>query len=188
MSITPSAELSIIISSIQKELVNDMNYTICSNIESNIDIIVLDQDFILIYHPSIPYYLSLGPGDDGEYCITTIASTKSRIDEELETSTTDDHNSVIHEGEQSCFKELKNYILLFLSCDEESLINSIDQGSFDKPNLRWVILDNSPECSICLDVIAKGIKTPCNHIFHTHCILIWLKENDNCPLCRSIID
>ena len=42
-------------------------------------------------------------------------------------------------------------------------------------------------CSICLDVISEDTKiiTKCNHIFHKKCILQWLEENENCPLCRK---
>ena len=44
-----------------------------------------------------------------------------------------------------------------------------------------------PNCSICLEEIAMGAQTillPCGHMFHSNCILTWLKKNNTCPLCR----
>ena len=46
------------------------------------------------------------------------------------------------------------------------------------------------ECSICLcdyqarDIVAWPRNTDCNHVFHEDCITEWLKEHDECPLCR----
>ena len=41
-------------------------------------------------------------------------------------------------------------------------------------------------CCICLDDILSNIKTTkCNHIFHKKCINNWLKEKNECPLCRE---
>lgn len=48
-----------------------------------------------------------------------------------------------------------------------------------------------PECSICLETYKTGeticwAKTDeCDHIFHQACILEWMKEHDDCPLCRT---
>lgn len=41
-------------------------------------------------------------------------------------------------------------------------------------------------CSICLDSLGDRdkCKTICNHSFHTSCLLIWINENSNCPMCR----
>lgn len=42
------------------------------------------------------------------------------------------------------------------------------------------------ECSICLNNIKYDkIILPCNHSFHYICIIIWLKENPICPICRQ---
>ena len=42
-------------------------------------------------------------------------------------------------------------------------------------------------CSICLEDINTKNNfsiTQCNHHFHTKCITTWLRNNDNCPICR----
>ncbi|KAK3027163.1 hypothetical protein RJ639_041264 [Escallonia herrerae] len=43
-------------------------------------------------------------------------------------------------------------------------------------------------CSICHeDFVPRDMvnRLPCSHIFHTRCILRWLKRSNTCPLCRS---
>lgn len=52
-------------------------------------------------------------------------------------------------------------------------------------------------CCICLNIITTGVKTSCNHIFHIHCINVYIYSiinnnlnnniNITCPLCRSCI-
>ena len=44
-------------------------------------------------------------------------------------------------------------------------------------------------CSICLEEIKEPeyLNLPCNHPFHKKCINGWLKNNNNCPNCRSIL-
>lgn len=51
-------------------------------------------------------------------------------------------------------------------------------------------MEESPECSICLDVVENNelIKLiNCNHVFHKYCINEWKKINNTCPLCRKNI-
>lgn len=68
-----------------------------------------------------------------------------------------------------------------------------------------IAIEHDPECSICLnqylpsDVVAwakdvvdassskyDGNLSPksCGHIFHKECLVAWLQEHDECPLCR----
>jgi len=49
---------------------------------------------------------------------------------------------------------------------------------------------SSEECVICLDpihvgdMIATSSSHKCYHAFHEECIRIWLREHDECPMCR----
>ncbi|VVU95804.1 Ring finger domain [seawater metagenome] len=41
-------------------------------------------------------------------------------------------------------------------------------------------------CAICLDDDSNlDLILPCNHKFHSQCILPWLKSNGTCPYCRA---
>jgi hypothetical protein len=45
------------------------------------------------------------------------------------------------------------------------------------------------ECSICFESINEFcFDTKCKHKFHYHCLIKWLKVNNNCPCCRDKID
>lgn len=49
----------------------------------------------------------------------------------------------------------------------------------------------SLQCPICLENETDSDNidiTPCAHKFHIECLSIWMKENSNCPLCRTEID
>lgn len=45
-------------------------------------------------------------------------------------------------------------------------------------------------CPICCDEVKdedRIVYLPCNvrHVFHQHCILLWLQKNESCPLCKT---
>ncbi len=45
-------------------------------------------------------------------------------------------------------------------------------------------------CPICFDNMknTNTITTKCNHTFCNSCLKLWLKNNNNCPLCRDILN
>eukprot|EP01083_Nonionella_stella_P301482 1034469_1 len=48
-------------------------------------------------------------------------------------------------------------------------------------------IDAEPECSICMDDLAKGDEMgqlECGHTFHKDCIVEWLGNEPSCPMCR----
>ncbi|KAL3077711.1 hypothetical protein niasHS_012901 [Heterodera schachtii] len=48
---------------------------------------------------------------------------------------------------------------------------------------------NGDECAICLDSYKEGQMIrqipPCQHNFHSECIDFWVKQHNNCPICRA---
>jgi len=52
-------------------------------------------------------------------------------------------------------------------------------------------LTGKPECCICLDdyeageVVCWAKTDECDHLFHDECIIEWMKNHDDCPLCRA---
>ncbi|CAN6843633.1 unnamed protein product [Brassica oleracea] len=50
-----------------------------------------------------------------------------------------------------------------------------------------VLLAEDADCCICLSSYEDGtelVTLPCNHHFHSTCIVKWLKMNATCPLCK----
>ena len=47
--------------------------------------------------------------------------------------------------------------------------------------------ENDIICSICFEDICD-YKTSCNHEFHERCIQPWLRSNNTCPNCRTVIN
>ncbi|KAE8667709.1 E3 ubiquitin protein ligase RIE1 [Hibiscus syriacus] len=50
-----------------------------------------------------------------------------------------------------------------------------------------ILLPEDAECCICLSSYEDGVDLhalPCNHHFHSACIVKWLKMNATCPLCK----
>eukprot|EP00111_Clytia_hemisphaerica_P022314 TCONS_00065586-protein len=45
-------------------------------------------------------------------------------------------------------------------------------------------------CAICLDELTRKqpIKLDCNHHFHNSCIMKWLRQSDQCPLCKQTVN
>jgi integrator complex subunit 11 len=78
-----------------------------------------------------------------------------------------------------------------LSNNEKSSVGSgkmvpIETSSGYLENGR-TLLPEDAECCICLMSYDDGVELhtlPCNHHFHSTCIVKWLKMNATCPLCK----
>lgn len=59
-----------------------------------------------------------------------------------------------------------------------------------KNNCIHLPYENMPKefCSICIEHDREYFETlKCGHKFHPKCISAWLKRNNSCPYCRTII-
>jgi superfamily II DNA or RNA helicase len=46
---------------------------------------------------------------------------------------------------------------------------------------------SSKTCAICMELITNPIMLECMHVFCGSCLMKWIRNNRNCPNCRSII-
>jgi len=74
---------------------------------------------------------------------------------------------------------------------QKSFLVSLQLTQLDKAEVearsRLEASDPRCNCAICRDSFVVGDsvhKLPCNHEFHAGCILLWLKGNNTCPICR----
>ena len=73
-----------------------------------------------------------------------------------------------------------NYIISF--CKQSDIQTNLDK---DKIELNEIELEEECECPISMEMMKKGVKLKCGHIFNKLNIETWLKHHKNCPLCRS---
>lgn len=70
----------------------------------------------------------------------------------------------------------------------EAALDSLERRTVDK---ELVKPDDKVECSICIDEMEQGDTAaflPCRHWFHERCVVLWLKEHNTCPVCRTPIE
>ncbi|KAG6017146.1 hypothetical protein E4U43_002205 [Claviceps pusilla] len=70
---------------------------------------------------------------------------------------------------------------------EEALLK-LDRRPVDRQMLEP---EGEVECSICIDEMKIGetaVFLRCKHWFHEDCVVLWLKEHNTCPVCRTPIE
>ena len=81
--------------------------------------------------------------------------------------------------------------------DYETLENEVKESSesqritsIAERSMKYSFKGEPVDCSICYEKLKHGdevITLPCAHSFHFTCAVSWIKEHDNCPLCRNPI-
>ncbi|KAM7367742.1 hypothetical protein PAMP_014021 [Pampus punctatissimus] len=49
------------------------------------------------------------------------------------------------------------------------------------------VLENELQCIICSELFIEAVILNCAHSFCSHCIKLWRKKKDECPICRQAI-
>jgi hypothetical protein len=87
------------------------------------------------------------------------------------------------------FRELSPAIRMGIQLADAMLLRvmakmKVRESVFDGDDLTDPI-----KCSICLEHIERSTKVSvteeCKHMFHSKCLMEWLKNRRSCPLCRS---
>ncbi|KAJ4425121.1 hypothetical protein N0V82_000176 [Gnomoniopsis sp. IMI 355080] len=69
--------------------------------------------------------------------------------------------------------------------------DAIEKLEKKKLDLEMMGESAKAECTICIDEINIGDEVtvlPCKHWFHGECVVLWLKEHNTCPICRTPIE
>ncbi|CAL8994502.1 unnamed protein product [Prunus brigantina] len=56
-----------------------------------------------------------------------------------------------------------------------------------KRKRRRISVSEGESCSVCMDEFEGGTNVacmPCSHVFHSECIVNWLRQSHYCPVCR----
>ncbi|PHH78585.1 hypothetical protein CDD80_6627 [Ophiocordyceps camponoti-rufipedis] len=67
-------------------------------------------------------------------------------------------------------------------------LRTLERKSVDREMLRG---ESKTECTICIEDMTIGdqaVVLPCKHWFHEDCVVLWLKEHNTCPICRTPIE
>lgn len=70
----------------------------------------------------------------------------------------------------------------------EQALNSLERRPVTSEMLNG---ESSVDCTICIEELKEGdtsVFLPCKHWFHEDCVVLWLKEHNTCPICRTPIE
>lgn len=80
--------------------------------------------------------------------------------------------------EESIIESDKIYNINQLTKPQESI-------ELSDPNQLPYIPENSRNCILCLSPMTDPTSANCGHLFCWECIVDWVRENPECPLCRT---
>jgi hypothetical protein len=81
------------------------------------------------------------------------------------------------------FRQLERVVFSFKS----PLVEQIKSYVYSN---TYIYTEKGDSCSICLNLFEFGDQvhvTNCKHTFHAECILRWLENSNDCPLCRQAL-
>ncbi|RDA87401.1 hypothetical protein CP532_7008 [Ophiocordyceps camponoti-leonardi (nom. inval.)] len=70
----------------------------------------------------------------------------------------------------------------------EEALRNLERKPVDQDMLKG---ESKTECTICIEDMTTGdraVVLPCKHWFHEECVVLWLKEHNTCPICRTAIE
>ncbi|PNY23979.1 RING finger protein [Tolypocladium capitatum] len=70
----------------------------------------------------------------------------------------------------------------------DAALQTLDRRAVDQEMLKG---ESKTECTICIDEMKIGDKAvflACKHWFHEDCVVLWLREHNTCPICRTPVE
>jgi hypothetical protein len=90
------------------------------------------------------------------------------------------------DGHMCICGDFSNSIDYCLEIQKDHLCQCNENDYKCKKHYKSFFNDPNKECCICLNSDSQIFGTlSCNHVYHIGCIRTWLKEHNDCPLCRS---
>lgn len=86
-------------------------------------------------------------------------------------------------GVEEFFEEIVNSNQSGAPPASRSSIDALPTVKILKKDIR-----SDSHCPVCKEKFALGtqaIKLPCKHLYHSDCIVPWLKQQSSCPVCRQ---
>lgn len=89
--------------------------------------------------------------------------------------------------------EIPDYRLPNNLLSEEPEFSAEELGCIFQVN-KLTTLETKSNCSICLDPVKRPtkkntiVKLKCSDLFHSYCIVEWLRQSPTCPNCRKSIE
>jgi len=74
------------------------------------------------------------------------------------------------------------------SLEQDDGLKSQEIWALPHVKLEKQDVEKELQCAVCLKCFELNIELtqlPCNHMFHSPCIIPWLKRQATCPLCRE---
>ena len=57
----------------------------------------------------------------------------------------------------------------------------------DPKTMAWIVGERQRKCTLCLEEMRDPSVTTCGHVFCWTCIVEWIREKPECPLCRQSV-
>ncbi|KAE8692360.1 hypothetical protein F3Y22_tig00110840pilonHSYRG00157 [Hibiscus syriacus] len=107
------------------------------------------------------------------------------------TSSTGQENSRSNqEEERKVLSKLKKEIYNPIPKQMTKRLNSYYRDKKRGNEKGTEIDEDGKRCAVCLEDFEarENVRvTPCNHMFHEECILPWVKDRGDCPVCRFVL-
>ncbi|KAK8299838.1 hypothetical protein V6Z12_D05G347900 [Gossypium hirsutum] len=117
----------------------------------------------------------LGPESPFGFSVTPTRQVSLRLNE-------DEQNDVVGKLKKEIYNPIPKQMT--------KRLNSYYRGKKQGNEKKMEIDEDGKRCAVCLeDFVAREqvMVTPCEHMFHEHCILPWVKSHGQCPVCRFVL-